>query len=217
MTDGFVLYGSPHSQYTYKVALMLRLAGAPFSFRYVSFQKGMHRTPEFRALSRWGQVPVLAHGERVLVQSGATLEYLAGILGRFGGGDADARQHIREWLYWDADRFGPPIYGCYGVRLAELKLLPFPATPDVAAHYREGAEAALAALDTALASAAFLVGPDPTIADIACCGEVAFAELSRLDLSRWRHVIDWSRRLAALPGFRAPFDLLPMADAEITP
>ena len=48
----FTLYGSPHSLPTYKVALMLRLAGEPFSFRYVSFQKGMHKTPEFLALSR---------------------------------------------------------------------------------------------------------------------------------------------------------------------
>ena len=55
----FTLYGSPHSLPTYKVALMLRLSQQPFSFRYVSFQKGMHKTPEFKALSRWGQVPVL--------------------------------------------------------------------------------------------------------------------------------------------------------------
>jgi hypothetical protein len=41
----FTLYGSPHSQFTYKVALMLRLAGQPFAFRYVSFQRGMHRPP----------------------------------------------------------------------------------------------------------------------------------------------------------------------------
>src|SRR5689334_18437521 len=39
MSDSFVLYGSPHSQYTYKVALMLRASGVPFSFRYVSFQQ----------------------------------------------------------------------------------------------------------------------------------------------------------------------------------
>ena len=55
----FVLYGSPHSPFTYKVALMLQLCGEPFSFRYISFQRGMQKTPEFRALSRWGQVPVL--------------------------------------------------------------------------------------------------------------------------------------------------------------
>ena len=61
----FTLYGSPHSLPTYKVALMLCLSAVPFSFRYVSFQKGMHKAPEFKALSRWGQVPVLLEGERV--------------------------------------------------------------------------------------------------------------------------------------------------------
>src|SRR5260370_37546477 len=50
---------------------MLRLAGEPFSFRYVSFQKGVHKTLEFLALSRWGQVPVLVDGERVYLQSAA--------------------------------------------------------------------------------------------------------------------------------------------------
>src|SRR5438309_4265879 len=90
------LYGSPHSLPTYKVALMLRLSGEPFSFRYVSFQKGMHKTPEFRALSRWGQVPVLLDGERVYVQSSAIIEHLAEALGRFRGPDPSARQAVRE-------------------------------------------------------------------------------------------------------------------------
>jgi glutathione S-transferase len=50
----FTLYGSPHSIPTYKVALMLRLSDEPFTFCYVSFQKRMHKTSEFLALSRWG-------------------------------------------------------------------------------------------------------------------------------------------------------------------
>ena len=35
----FILYGSPHSLPTYKVALMLRMSEEPFAFRYISFQK----------------------------------------------------------------------------------------------------------------------------------------------------------------------------------
>ena len=81
----FTLYGSPHSLPTYKVALMLRLSGEPFSFRYVSFQKGMHKAPEFLALSRWGQVPVLVDDERIHLQSAAIVEHLAGTLARFRG------------------------------------------------------------------------------------------------------------------------------------
>ena len=56
MRGVFVLHGSPHSLPTYRVALMLRLSGIGFHFRYISFQRRMHLTPEFRALSRWGQV-----------------------------------------------------------------------------------------------------------------------------------------------------------------
>src|SRR3954465_1770461 len=97
----FTLYGSPHSLPTYKVALMLRLSPAPFSFRYVSFQKGMHKAPAFLALSRWGQVPVLLDGDRILLQSAAIIEHLAATLHRFEGTDAASRQAVREWLYWD--------------------------------------------------------------------------------------------------------------------
>jgi hypothetical protein len=71
MIKRFTLYGSPHSLPTYKVALMLRLSGEPFRFRYVSFQKGMHQTAEFLALSRWRQVPVLVDGTRAYLQSAA--------------------------------------------------------------------------------------------------------------------------------------------------
>jgi glutathione S-transferase len=88
----FTLYGSPHSLPTYKVALMLRLAGEPFSFRYVSFQKGMHKTAEFLALSRWGQVPVLVDSGRIYHQSAAIVEHLAQTLGRLQGGDAATRR-----------------------------------------------------------------------------------------------------------------------------
>src|SRR5258705_3897577 len=115
----FTLYGSPHSLPTYKVALMLRLSGAPFSFRYVSFQRGMHKTPAFRALSRWRQAPVLVDRGRPYVQSAAIVEHLADTLGRFHGREPavgpEVGQAVREWLWWDADVLFPPIFGCYAV------------------------------------------------------------------------------------------------------
>jgi glutathione S-transferase len=211
MTDGFILYGSPHSQFTYKVALMLRLSGQPFAFRYVSFQREMHRTPEFLALSKWGQVPVLVYREQRLTQSGAILEYLSDMLGTFRG----PQQDIREWLFWDADRLAPPVYGCYGVRLGELKLLPIVVDPVIAAHYRAGLEAALTALDGQLAPNNFLVGTEPSIADHACYGDVAFAARSGFEIERWGNVAVWAERLEKLDGFALPLDLLPMADALI--
>ena len=132
---------------------MLSLSGAPFSFRYVSFQKGMHRAPEFLALSRWGQVPVLLDGDRVHVQSAAIVEYLAAALGRFEGPDAASRQTIREWLYWDVDVLFPPIWNCYGVQLGERKLLPISVDPKIAAYNSQRAEKALQRSEAYLAEA----------------------------------------------------------------
>jgi len=217
MTPGFILHGSPHSLPTYRVALMLRLSGLGFAFRYVSFQRGMHLTPEFRALSRWGQVPVLRHDGRVLLQSAAILEYLAETLGRFGGAGAEARQHISEWLFWDADRLMPPLYGWYGVELGRRGLLPLSFDPAVIAEFDRKGVATLGALDADLAGRQYLVGAAPTIADICCYADIAFARLAGRDLAEWPHVTAWAGRIEALPGFAPPFELLAMQDAEIAP
>jgi glutathione S-transferase len=212
----FTLYGSPHSLPTYKVALMLRLSGEPFSFRYVSFQKGMHRTPEFLALSRWGQVPVLVDGGRVYLQSAAIVEHLAATLGRFQGPDPASCQAVREWLYWDIDVLFPPVFGCYAVQLGQRKLLPIEVEPAIAAYHRRRCEKALAVLDSHLADRSFLCATEPTIADLVCYADVAFAELCAFDLNRWSNVAAWSARVTALPGFKAPFELLAMESAELS-
>lgn len=217
MSSGFTLHGSPHSLPTYRVALMLRLSGVGFSFRYISFQRGMHLTPEFRGLSRWGQVPVLQHDGQVLLQSAAILEYLAELLDRFGGADAGERRHIREWLFWDADRLMPPLYFWYSVELGRRNLLPLKFDPIMVVELERRGRAALGILDIHLDGRDFIVGRAATIADICCYADVAFAKLSGRDLAEWRNVIAWAARIEALPGFASPFDLLAMQDAEIAP
>jgi glutathione S-transferase len=217
MTDGFILHGSPHSLPTYRVALMLRLCREHFMFRYVSFQRSMHLTPEFRALSRWGQVPVIEYNGRVLVQSAAILEYLAHALGRFGADDDEARQHVREWLFWDADRLMPPLYGWYSVELGRRGLLPLSFDPALIADFDRKGSSALDVFDEYLLGRRFLVSNEATIADICCYADIAFARLSGKDLATWRNVIAWARRIEALPGFAEPFDLLTMQNAEIAP
>ncbi|HEV7407559.1 MAG TPA: glutathione S-transferase family protein [Bradyrhizobium sp.] len=210
----FVLYGSPHSLPTYKVALMLRLSGAPFSFRYVSFQKGMHRTAEFSALSRWGQVPVLLDDGRIYLQSAAIVEHLAETLGRFQGPDPAARQLVREWMYWDVDALFPPVFNCYAVQLGQRGLLPIDVEPTIAAYHRRRAETTLSVLDSHLAHRNYLCASEPTIADLFCYGDIAFAEICAFDLDRWTNVDTWAERVTALPGFKAPFALLAMENAE---
>jgi len=209
----FTLYGSPHSLPTYKVALLLRMSEEPFAFRYISFQKKMHQTPEFVALSRWGQVPVLVEGKRVQVQSAAIVVYLSDALDRFQGPDPIARKAVREWLYWDVDALFPAIFGCYAAELDRKKLLPLNIDPAIAAFRHKGAETAMLSLDGHLQPGGFLCSAIPTLADIFCVGDVTFAEECGFDLGRWPNVAAWTARLQALPGFARPFDLLPIHDS----
>jgi glutathione S-transferase len=204
--DGFTLYGIAPSGPTYKVALMLSLCGQRFSYRHMNFMKGAHNEPGFLAINRYGQLPALEHGGLLLCQSGAILEYLAETLGKFGGRGAEERQRCREWVFWDADRLSPGIYRSRAIVRGFAK-----ADPAAAAAYREHAEAGLKVLND-LVGGAFLVGAEPTIADVAAYGAVAFAGEGEFDLGAYPNVAAWAERVRALPGFKAPYDLLPMHD-----
>ncbi len=81
----FTLHGIALSGPTYKVALMFALCSERFSYRHINLREGAHKTPEFLAINRYGQVPALSHGDLKLCQSAAILEYLSEVLGKFGG------------------------------------------------------------------------------------------------------------------------------------
>jgi glutathione S-transferase len=141
---------------------------------------------------------------------------LAETLGKFQGPDTSTRQAVREWLYWDVDVLSPPIFGCYAVRLGQRNLLPISVEPEIAIYHRQRAEAAISVLDRHLAHGKYLCGAELTVADLFCYGDVAFAELCDFDLNCCVHVAGWAQKVTALVGFKAPFELLAMEDAELS-
>jgi glutathione S-transferase len=82
-------------------------------------------------------------------------------------------------------------------------------------YHRRRAEAALSVLDSQLAHRSYLCAAEPTIADLFCYGDVAFAEICAFDLHRLPNVVRWTERVTALAGFKAPFALLTMQNAEV--
>jgi len=79
----------------------------------------------------------------------------------------------------------PPIWSCYGVQLGQRKLLPINVDPMIADYHHRRAETALSTLDSHLAHNSYLCAAEPTIADLFCYGDVAFAEVCAFDLKRW--------------------------------
>ncbi len=200
----FTLYGHHESEASQRVGLMLRLAGVPFAYRHVDLFAGEHKTPAFRALSRFAQVPVLLHEGTAISQSNVILLYLADALGRFDGATPPARLELRQWLGWEQDMLWNTV-------LARRAVCYLDAEPAVVAFFQRRAGAALKLLDRHLEGREFIVGAAPTIADIACYPDVAMADQGGVEVARWPRVVAWAARLAALPGVGAPSDILPKA------
>jgi glutathione S-transferase len=210
MEDGITLFGSFTSSSTYKPMLYLALARLPFSFRTVNLKLGVQKGTEHLARNRYGQVPVLRHRGMTIVQSNVILDYLARTTGHFEGRTEQECWTAREWLSWEADAITNVAKVRHYSRFRSVD-------PAVMAYFRPLAEAAIGFVDRALDGRDWLVGEAPTIADIGCWGRMVFMAEGGLDIARWPNVEAWSRRLAALPGFALPYDLIPKKDAEIAP
>ena len=210
MDERLTLYGSFTSSSTYKPMLFLALARLPFSFRTVNLKTGAQRLPDYLAVNRYGQVPALRHRGLAIVQSNVILDYLARVTGRFEPASEQERWQAREWLSWEADAI---------TNIARLRHFRRfrPVEPAVSAHFEPLAEAALDFLDRALAGRDWLVGASCSIADIGCWGRMVFMGEAGIEIARWKRVEAWSRRLAAMPGFALPYDLIPKKDQEIAP
>jgi len=71
------LYTGLGSGSAYKAELMLHLLHVPHESIAVSIPKGEHTLPEFRALTPFGQIPLLVDGTEVYTDSQAIGCYLA--------------------------------------------------------------------------------------------------------------------------------------------
>ena len=199
------LYGSPLSFPTYKVALMLSMAGAPYEFKFVNLRGGEHKQPEHLARNRFGQVPALVDGEESYCQSNAILTHLANKLGKFSGPDAKAKQRDQEWLAWEADQLLPGI-----ARPRFFKRFAPDSDPGLVKHYSDRGEGALKMMDATLGKQAFLGGASPSIADISAYATVVHAAEGGFELANWPNVNAWVERMGKQPGVKPAPDLMPM-------
>jgi glutathione S-transferase len=199
-----ILYGNRESGHSYKARLMLALTNTPHEYRPVDLSVPRDKRPaEFRAVSKFGEVPVLVDRSQAYVQSDAILLHLAHRTAKFFGRDAVDHDQVREWLFWEANRIG---FSVPNLRFA-LRFVP-DTKPEVLDWIRARALADLDRMNSEFADHKFLLGDIPTIADIACCGYLFWPEQAGLDLAHWPHVQRWLGDISALPGWQHPYDLM---------
>jgi len=192
------LYGSSISGNCWKPAFMLRQRGLPFRWIEIDVQAKQSRTPQFLALNPNGRVPLLQLPDgRLLAESNAMLLHL-------GEGtawlptDSYARAKVYEWLFFEQYSHEPYVatvrfWVAYLGKGEEWKTKIAEAMPK--------GYAALAVMERQLAQTPFLVGLEPTLADIALYAYTHVAHEGGFRLDDYPALRAWLQRFAALPGF----------------
>ncbi len=189
------LYRFSRSGHSHRAELFLSLLGLPVTPIDVDLAGGEHKTPAYLALNCFGQVPVIQDGDVTVADSNAILYYLAS---RYGAAHwlprepAEAAQ-LQRWLSVAA---GQLAYGPCAARLVTVFGASFnPAEVIARAH------ALFAVMDAELSQRNFLLGNQPSIADIAHYSYTAHAPEGNVSLADYPHLRAWLARIEALPGF----------------
>lgn len=196
MSGGLRLYNYVLSGHGHRVELLLSMLGLPYSRSEVDLRAGEHRTPEFRALNPFAQVPVLVDGALVISDSNAILVYLARRYDPGGGWfpvEPLAMAEVQRWLSVAA---GPLVQGPAIARRNTIFGTGLDNGAAVAASHR-----LLVVLEAVLGQRQFLAGDAPTLADIANFTYINHAPEGGVSLDGYPQVRAWLRRIEALQGF----------------
>jgi glutathione S-transferase len=205
--DRYRLHYFPESVNSYKLALMLTLCNQSFEPVWTDFGGRVTWTPEWRrTVNPMGEIPVLEENGVKLTQTGPILLHLAARFGRYGGEGDAARREILRWLFWDNQKLS-------GFMAAYRYMRTFVrgADPAVLAWHRARIDDFLGIVEQRLSERPFVIGDEATIADLSMCAYLSFpADETGYDLAASHPSVQaWLARIAALPGWRAPYDLLP--------
>lgn len=209
----YKLYCVGGSGNSYKVALYLNCAGLDWRPVGVDFAGGETRDANWRANTNpMGEVPVLEVDGKRMSQSGAILLWLADTTGNFAPADADQRIEALRWILFDNHKFT----GNFAAYRFQYSLTPQAPHPAVLSFLKSRMEGAFAILEKHVTNRPFVLGERPTIADFSLAGYVYYPpEEIGFDLELAFPAIDcWRRRLAALPGWKPPYELMPVGVSQ---
>ena len=193
------LYHFALSGHAHRAQLALSLMGLPHRLVDVDLKRGEHKRPEFLRLNPFGQVPVIDDAGTVVHDSNAILVYLATRYDparRWLPAAPEAQAAVQVWLSAAA---GPIAFGPAAARLVTVFGAQLDADGAIARAHQ-----LLGVMEPLLATRSFLVGPAPTIADIAGYSYIAAAPEGNVDLVPYPAVRAWLQRIEALQGF-VPF------------
>lgn len=195
---------------SYKAALALELSGLEWEPVFVDFFNGASRSPEYRSLNPMGEAPLLIDGDTRISQSGVIQQYITDKTGKHGG-VGDKKYEVLRWVLWDNHK----LSSMCGLTRFLMNFLPEEKRPAEVIAFNQGRlKATYGILDAHLAGRDWIVGTDITNADLSCCGYLFYPEPFGFERADWPNIDRWMSNLQALPGWKAPYELMPGSPAD---
>ncbi|BCL73959.1 glutathione S-transferase (plasmid) [Vibrio nigripulchritudo] len=192
------LYWHPISGHAHRAHMLLSMLDLEFKLIPIDLIAGEQKTPDFLALNPFGQIPVLVDGDIIISDSNAILVYLATAYDKEQRWLPDSpllRAHIEQFLSLAANRLAGSISK---LRAANLFNRPIDTKP-----LMEEAHKLLKQLQSHQSGRLWMVGTEPTIADLALYSYIKVAPEGGVSLTDYPALEVWLKRVESLPGFVA--------------
>ena len=202
------LYYHPVSTTCRPIMMLAAESGLALDYQVVDLFKGEHVQPPFAAINPSKCVPVLEDGDFRLTESSAILKYLADKASSpLYPTDPKLRAKVNSMMDW----FNTGFYRDFGYGLLYPQLMPHLKRPDerdqasALAWGRDRTKEWLTILDRDLIGAdkRWLVGDQPTIADLFGASMLTAGEVIRLDYGAYPNIRRWLDNVKALPTWKA--------------
>ncbi|HTU64357.1 MAG TPA: glutathione S-transferase family protein [Steroidobacteraceae bacterium] len=207
----YKLHSFAQSGNCYKVTLLLQALGVKWEnvhMPFADFAKGVPKSDAWRgAENPMGELPILETGSERLTQSGAILIWLAEKHGAYGGRNEAERFEVLRWILFDNHKFTS-----YLATWRFLKsFMPTAPDPGVEKFLKGRIDNAFGIAEKHLQQHDYVVGSQPTIADLSMCGYLYYpADESGYDIAKqYPAMARWLERLKALPGWKPPYAMMP--------
>lgn len=194
-----ILYDHIESQNGYKVRLALSNLKVEYDYKQVDLVNGEQKEDWFLKLNPNGKVPVLLDEDKSIWESNAILLYIGRKFTQNNLIPQDITKlgHMLQWLFFETSMLQTTIQPA---RFINKFLPPEKQNQSDLEKTIKKAERALKVMDEHLVKHKFLAG-DYSLADISCYGQVYIAPEGRIDLSKFKNITSWQKRVEAQPGY----------------
>ncbi len=184
------VFGDLKSGNCLKVKWTADYLGLAYEWIEVDVMQAETRAPAFLAMNPAGQVPtVVLNNGRYLAQSNAIILHLAEGSDLIPTDTYD-RAKMLEWMFWEQYSHEPYV----AVARFQVKYQGKPAS-EVDARLVERGSAALGRLEDGLSVSEFLIGSQPSLADVALVAYTRVAPEGEFDLGPYPRLRAWIARV----------------------